>query len=49
MRILLVLAHPQPESFAHAVQERARAGLQRAGHELRLLDLYGSCFDPVMS
>ena len=49
MRILLVLAHPQPESFAHAVQERARAGLQRAGHEVRLLDLYGIGFDPVMS
>ena len=49
MRILLVLAHPQRESFAHAVQERARAGLQRAGHEVRLLDLYGIGFDPVMS
>ena len=49
MRILLVLVHPQPESFAHAVQERASTGLQRAGHEVRLLDLYGIGFDPVMS
>ena len=49
MRILLVLAHPQRESFAHAVQQRARAGLERAGHEVRLLDLYGIGFDPVMS
>ena len=28
MRVLLVLTHPQPESFAHAVHQRAVAGLR---------------------
>ena len=49
MRVLLVLAHPQPESFAHAVHRRMVSGLTRAGHEVRELDLYGMGFDPVMS
>jgi NAD(P)H dehydrogenase (quinone) len=49
MRVLLVLTHPQPESFAHAVHQRAVAGLHRAGHEVRVLDLYRMGFDPVMS
>jgi NAD(P)H dehydrogenase (quinone) len=49
MRVLLVLTHPQPESFAHAVHERAAAGLRRAGHEVQVLDLYRMGFDPVMS
>jgi NAD(P)H dehydrogenase (quinone) len=49
MRVLLVLSHPVRESFAHAVQQRAVQGLERAGHEVRVLDLYALGFDPVMS
>ncbi len=49
MRVLLVLSHPVRESFAHAVQRSAVRGLKRAGHEVRVLDLYAIGFDPVMS
>ena len=44
-----MLAYPVAESFAHAVHRRAVAGLERAGHEVRVLDLYRVGFDPVMS
>ena len=48
MRLLVVHAHPVPESFGtvlfHAVTEAA-AG---AGHEVRALDLHAEGFDPVM-
>jgi putative NADPH-quinone reductase len=49
MRVLMVLSHPQPESFTYAVHARAVAGLARSGHEVRVLDLYRSGFDPVLS
>jgi NAD(P)H dehydrogenase (quinone) len=49
MRMLLVLAHPMRESFAYAVHRSAVTGLERAGHEVRILDLYAMGFDPVMS
>ena len=48
MRVLLVLAHPVRESFAHAVRDSAVRGLEHAGHEVRLLDLHEIGFDPVM-
>lgn len=48
MRVHLVYCHPCPESFAAALLERVLAGLGRAGHEVDLLDLYASGFDPVM-
>jgi NAD(P)H dehydrogenase (quinone) len=49
MKVLVVLAHPVVESFAHAVHLRAVRGFERAGHEVRVLDLYRMEFDPVMS
>ena len=49
MRVLVVLAHPVAESFAHAIHRSAVTALIRAGHEVRELDLYGIRFDPVMS
>ncbi len=49
MRILVVLAHPVPESFAHAIHRQMVSGLTRAGHEVRELDLYGIGFNPVLS
>jgi putative NADPH-quinone reductase len=48
LRVHLVYCHPCPESFAAALCERVLAGLGRAGHEVDLLDLYASGFDPVM-
>ncbi len=49
MRILLVLAHPLPESFAASVARTAREALERSGHTVDLLDLYAEDFDPRLS
>ena len=47
MRVLVVYAHPNPESFTHALLERVTAGLADAGHDLKVNDLYATGFDPV--
>lgn len=49
MRVLVVYCHPDPGSFVAAARDRALAGLDRAGHEVRLTDLYGDDFEPAMS
>ena len=49
MRLLHVHCHPVPDSFGAALRDRALAGAARAGHEVRLRDLYAEGFDPVMS
>jgi NAD(P)H dehydrogenase (quinone) len=49
MRVLVVYAHPCPESFTAAIRDRALASLAAAGHETRLVDLYAEGFDPALS
>src|SRR3954453_20500640 len=49
MQVVLVVAHPDPESFTHAIAATAIAGLQRAGHDVSLLDLSEEEFRPAMS
>jgi NAD(P)H dehydrogenase (quinone) len=49
VRILLVHAHPVPESFNAALRGAAAGALARAGHAVDVLDLYAEGFDPVMS
>jgi putative NADPH-quinone reductase len=49
VRVLVVHAHPCPESFVAAVKDRVLAGLSAAGHEVRVADLYAEGFDPVLS
>jgi NAD(P)H dehydrogenase (quinone) len=46
---LVVVAHPRPEGFAHALAERAAGGLQAAGSDVEVLDLYGLGFRAAMS
>lgn len=48
MRVLMVYAHPNPNSFNHALVEHCQQGLIAAGHEVRLKDLYAENFDPVL-
>ncbi|MBA3325758.1 MAG: NAD(P)H-dependent oxidoreductase [Rhodobacteraceae bacterium] len=48
MRLLLVFAHPCPDSFGAALSRVAAETLTEAGHELRLRDLYAEGFDPVI-
>lgn len=49
MRVLVVYAHPVPESFNAAVHRCLVEGLEQAGHEVRDLDLYRLGFEPAMS
>jgi NAD(P)H dehydrogenase (quinone) len=49
MRCLIVYCHPNPQSFTAAIRDRAILGLTAAGHETRVIDLYASDFNPVLS
>lgn len=49
MRILVVYAHPVPDSFNAAIHARLLDSLKAAGHEVRDLDLYAIGFDPVLT
>lgn len=48
MRILVVVAHPNPASFNHALATAVAASLRAQGHEVLLQDLCAEGFDPVM-
>ncbi len=48
MRILLVLAHPDPASFNAALARRSRQALAELGHEVVFHDLYAEGFDPLL-
>jgi NAD(P)H dehydrogenase (quinone) len=48
MKILTVYANPNPKSFCHAVLEEFSRGLEDAGHENDVVDLYAIGFDPVL-
>jgi putative NADPH-quinone reductase len=46
--ITVILAHPDPGSFNHAIAQTAAEELARAGHAVRLHDLYAEGFDPLL-
>lgn len=48
MRILIVLAHPDPASFNHVLAHSVRDALESSGHDVRLRDLYAEGFDPIL-
>ncbi len=48
MKVLVVLAHPDKESFNHAIAETAVDRLEDNGHEVTFHDLYREGFDPVL-
>lgn len=48
MKVSLILAHPNPGSFNHAIAEAARATLAHNGHEVFFHDLYAEGFDPIL-
>lgn len=49
MRVLVVVCHPRDDSFTVHLAARAVTGLERAGHEVVLLDLYRSGFVTAMT
>jgi len=48
MNISLILAHPRPGSFNHAITEAAAATLRESGHTVIVHDLYDEMFDPLL-
>lgn len=49
MRVLVVVAHPDPNSFNHTIASTAAASLAEAGHAVTVLDLYAEEFRAAMS
>jgi NAD(P)H dehydrogenase (quinone) len=49
MRVLVLYAHPNPESFAAALHATVVEALTAAGHEVDDCDLHAEGFDPVLS
>ena len=49
MRYLIVFAHPRGDSFSAALRHVVVDTLARAGHQVDLIDLNDSHFDPVLS
>jgi NAD(P)H dehydrogenase (quinone) len=47
MKILIVFAHPEHQSFNGAMFRTAVETLAAAGHEVKISDLYAMQFDPV--
>jgi len=48
MNIVLILAHPKPGSFNHAIAQACSARLLHNGHQVVAHDLYAERFDPIL-
>ena len=49
MRVLVVVANPDPNSYSHAISERVERGLRSAGHDVVVRDLCAEQFRAAMS
>ena len=49
MRFLVIFCHPSKDSFNAALYKNTSEALLKSGHELKVVDLYGEGFDPVLS
>ena len=49
MRVLVIYAHPDPDSLNGAIHREILTALSAAGHEVDDIDLYAEGFDPVLS
>lgn len=49
MRILVVYAHPNPESFNGAILKTVVGEIDKRGHECEIHDLYRQRFQPVLT
>ena len=49
MNVLIVHAHPEPQSFTTALKDLAVSELTNAGHQVVVSDLYAMNFNPVAS
>ena len=48
MNILVVIGHPDKESFNHAIARTVVGTLQKNGHSVLFHDLYSEIFDPLL-
>ena len=48
MKILIILGHPEPGSFNHAIADMAVRTLKSSGHEVIFHDLHAEGFDPLL-
>ncbi len=49
MKALVIHCHPDAASFTAAVRDRVLDHLEKAGAEIRVMDLYAQGFDPLLS
>jgi NAD(P)H dehydrogenase (quinone) len=49
MNVFIVYAHPEPQSFGHALLKRSIDTLRSCGHQIQVSDLYAMGFNPVAS
>ena len=49
MKVLIVHAHPEPQSFTAALRDQAVTTLESQGHEVKVSDLYAMQWNPVAS
>lgn len=49
MNILVIVAHPRPESFNNAIAATTVQALQDSGHVAIVRDLYEEGFDPILT
>ncbi len=49
LNVLIVHAHPEPQSFTTSMMQTARSQLEAAGHSVTVSDLYAMGFNPVAS
>jgi NAD(P)H dehydrogenase (quinone) len=48
MHISVILAHPDCQSFNHAIAHTALSVLKQNGHQVAFHDLYAEAFDPIL-
>ena len=48
MKVSVILAHPDPRSFNHAIAQTALSALRENGHQVAFHDLYAEGFDPLL-
>ena len=49
MKVLVVLAHPKPDSFSHAIVDRVVSTLANREHSVSVIDLYGLDYSPALT
>ncbi len=48
MNVSIIVAHPNPRSFNHAIARAAQAELEKNGHAITFHDLHAEGFDPLL-